>query len=80
MSLPPTFIELSRFWPDIGTVHFRAPVSTETESLFFVTFTSPLVPPEPTDKVTAKSIPAGTTVAIPLNLMEPSGQYASGHD
>src|ERR1039457_6685407 len=33
---------------------------------------------EPVDKVIGPARPAGTTVAKPLHLMEPSGQYASG--
>src|ERR1035441_1218280 len=32
----------------------------------------------PVDKVIGPARPAGTTVAKPLHLMEPSGQYASG--
>jgi hypothetical protein len=68
-------IESMRFaLPASGIEHCSAPVSIATDLPLFVTFNTPEAADGPETNVTGPTSPAGTTVARPLHLTEPSGQ------
>src|SRR6185369_9715289 len=78
---PSTVIDSIRFTlPAAGITHLSEPVSIVRSLPFFVTLTEPETAERPEDKVKEFDSPAGTTVANPIHLSEPSGQYASGQD
>src|SRR6185437_6581940 len=76
---PAMVIELRMFAPLVGSTHCNAPVSIVISRGAFLTVSDPAAPePAPIESVAGALIPAGTTVAKPLHLSEPSGQYAIG--
>src|ERR1035437_753505 len=76
---PSIVIDSTRFAPPAsGMEHCRAPVSTIIDLALFTTFRVPKLAAAPVDRVRGPASRAGTTVANPLHLIEPSGQKASG--
>src|SRR6185369_13934563 len=81
MGRPSIVIDSNRFAePATEIMHLSGPVSTVNARASFVTLTEPETADWPADNSIGVATAAGTTVAKPLHLSDPSGQKASGQD